>query len=98
MTTPAVIDNAAEQCFETEVDGERAIAAYRVDGDVIAFTHTAVPDAVRHRGIGTALVEAGLAAARTHGQKVVPQCAMFAAYMKEHPETHDLLAPGFRLP
>ncbi len=94
---PAVTDNRAEQCFETTVDGQRASAAYRVDGDVITFTHTAVPDAIQHRGIGTALVEAGLAAARAHRQKVDPQCAMFAAYMSRHPETHDLLAPGTEL-
>ena len=93
----AVIDNRAERRFEADVDGERAVAAYEVDGDVITFTHTAVPDAIQHHGIGTALVEAGLAAAREHGQKVVPQCALFAAYMKRHPETNDLLAPGVAL-
>lgn len=90
----AVSDNRAEHRFEADIEGQRAIAAYQVDGEVITFTHTAVPEGLQHRGIGTALVEAGLAAAREQGQKVVPQCAMFAAYMKGHPETHDLLAPG----
>ena len=94
---PTVTDNRAERRFEADIDGQQAIAAYRIDGDVMTFTHTAVPDAVQHHGVGTALVEAGLAAARREGWKVVPQCAMFAAYMERHPETRDLLAPGVDL-
>ena len=38
-----VEDNGAEQRFETRVDGQLAIAAYRRSGDTITFTHTEVP-------------------------------------------------------
>ena len=95
--TSAVTDNPSAQRFEMNVDGQQSVAEYRIDGDVITFTHTLVPEALQGRGLGTKMVEAGLAAARTHGQKVVPQCPMFSAYMKKHPETQALLAPGVEL-
>ena len=95
--TPQVEDNRAEHRFELDVDGQRSIAAYEIDGDVITFTHTLVPESLQGRGIGSQLVAAGLAAARSHRQAVVPRCEMFAAYMKKHPETQDLLATGVEL-
>ena len=38
-----VIDNRAESRFELATDAGPAIAAYRLDGDVVTFTHTVVP-------------------------------------------------------
>ncbi len=90
--TAAVHDNAAAHRFETVVDGHAAVATYRVEGDVITFEHTVVPEALRGQGLARELVEFALAAARARGLKVVPQCEVFFAYMRKHPETHDLLA------
>ena len=64
------------------------------------FTHTVsangaliiVPEALRGQGVATQLVLAGLASARERGLQVIPQCPVFAAYMRSHPDTHDLLA------
>ena len=56
------------------------------------FTHTFVPEAQRGHGVGSRLVEAGLAAARERGLKVDPQCPLFADYIARHPETRDLVA------
>jgi predicted GNAT family acetyltransferase len=47
--------------------------------------------------MGTHLIEAGLSLARERNLKVVPQCPFFAAYMRAHPETEDLLAPAGRV-
>ena len=90
---PHVIrDNAAAHRFETIVDRHAAVATYSLAGDVITFEHTVVPDALRGRGIARELVEFALASVRERGLKVVPRCEVFNAYMRKHPETHDLLA------
>ncbi|MEC5399642.1 GNAT family N-acetyltransferase [Uliginosibacterium sp. H1] len=95
---PEVHDNPARSRFELQVDGLVAVARYELsaDGSVITFTHTVVPEALRGRGLAGSVVNAGLAAARQRALKVVPQCAVFAAFMRKHPETQDLLAPDFR--
>jgi len=87
-----VHDNPAKHRFEYAEQGERAVAIYSLDGNVITFIHTLVPEALQGRGIAKQLVLAGLASARERGLRVVPQCPVFNAYMRAHPETHDLLA------
>lgn len=89
-------DRLDRRQIEVEIDGECAFAAYSLDGPVIDFAHTFVPEGLRGRGIATRLVEAGLAMAREQRLLVIPGCAMFSAYMRAHPETHDLLAPEGR--
>ncbi len=86
-----VRDNRAEQEFELELDGHRAIAAYQREGGTITFTHTHVPKQIEGRGVGSKLVRAALDAARDEGLKVVAQCPFVAAYIKRHPEYRDLL-------
>ena len=85
-----VRDNRAEQEFELDVDGHRAIAAYQLEGDTIVFTHTKVPEAIEGRGVGSKLIRAALDAARDRGLKVVPQCRFVAAFIERHPEYRDL--------
>jgi predicted GNAT family acetyltransferase len=89
---PAIRDNAAAHRFETIVDGHAAVATYSIQGDTITFIHTVVPEALRGRGLARDLVEHALADVRERGLKVVPQCEVFFAYMRKHPQTHDLLA------
>lgn len=87
-----VHDNPGMERFETIVDGQVAYAAYRIDGLVIVFTHTVVPEAIGGRGVATELVKAGLASARERGLQVTPRCPVFRAFMKRHAETRDLLS------
>jgi predicted GNAT family acetyltransferase len=61
------------------------------------FTHTEVPEAHGGKGLGTALIRFGLAAARERGLKVIPICPFFAAYMQKHEEVQDLLDETWRL-
>jgi len=91
-TRPAIRDNVAASRFEKIVERHAAVATYSLSGDTITFIHTVVPEALRGRGIARELVEFALASMRERGLKVVPQCEVFAAYMRKHPETHDLLA------
>lgn len=91
-----VRNNPDAHRFEAKVDGHLAIAEYNLIKDGVVFTHTEVPQALEGRGIGSALIRAGLAWARAENRKVMPQCPFFAAYMKKHAETHDLVHPSFR--
>jgi len=93
---PTVVDHPERKRFEAVVDGQTAIAEYNLVEGAIIFTHTEVPEALEGRGIGKALILAGLASARERGLKMIPVCQFFAAYMKSHPETHDILHPDYR--
>lgn len=87
-----VRDNRAEQEFEFDLDGHRAIAAYQREGSRIVFTHTVVPPPIEGRGVASKLIRAALDSARDQGLKVIPQCPFVAAYITKHPEYRDLLA------
>jgi predicted GNAT family acetyltransferase len=87
-----VRNNEGEHRYELEVEGQLAIAAYRLRDGRITFTHTEVPGALEGRGIGSRLVEAALEDVRRQGLKVVPACPFVKHYMDKHPEVQDLLA------
>jgi len=70
------------------------VASYHRDGHVIAFTHTEVPSVIEGRGVASALARRALDDARAAGDRVLPRCAFFAHYMREHPEYDDLRADG----
>ncbi len=93
---PTVRDNADRHRFEIDLGGSFAIADYTLPAGKIMFTHTEVPPKHEGKGIGSALIRAGLAAARDRGLKVIPVCPFFAAYMKKHAEVQDLLDDSWR--
>lgn len=87
----SVRDNPAAHRFELDVEGETAVANYRLDGDTMVFTHTETPQHLQGRGIASALVRAALEMARARGLKVVPRCGFVADYIRRHPEFRDLV-------
>ena len=92
-----VRDNEERKRFEIDLgDGTFAFAQYNLIPGKIMFTHTEVPEAHGGKGLGTALIRAGLAAARERGLKVIPICPFFAAYMQKHREVQDLLDETWR--
>lgn len=93
MTDAVAVNNPAESRFEVRLGDEVAIAEYRLEDDVIVFHHTVVPEAFEGRGVGGALVKAGLAYAEAEGRKVIPTCSFFAGYIARHPELHRLVHP-----
>lgn len=100
MTAPpaAVRDNPERHRFEIDLgDGSFAFADYNLLTGKIMFTHTEVPQEHEGKGLGTALIRAGLEAARTRGLKVIPICPFFAAYIQKHPDVQDLLDPAWRI-
>jgi predicted GNAT family acetyltransferase len=86
-----VHDNAAAGRIEATVSGQTGYAEYRLAPGTITFTHTRVPENLRGHGIGTRLIETGLALARARGLQVLPVCPFFRAYMRAHADTQDLL-------
>jgi predicted GNAT family acetyltransferase len=92
-----VVHNGAAARFETVVEGQLARANYRLEEGVMRMVHTEVPRDLQGRGIAAALVKAALDHARTHGLKVAPVCSYVRTYMRRHPQTRDLLAPGYPL-
>jgi predicted GNAT family acetyltransferase len=96
-TLPEIRHNVAARRFETTVDDLLARADYQLAGSVMRLYHTEVPQALEGRGIAAALVKAALAHARTAELTVEPACGYVRAWMKRHPESHDLLADGVRL-
>jgi predicted GNAT family acetyltransferase len=89
-------DNQSEHQIELQVEDQLAVSTYEIDGQVMIFTHTFVPETLRGRGLASKLIKGGLESAKSRGFKIIPRCTAFAAYMKSHPETHDMLAPGGR--
>jgi predicted GNAT family acetyltransferase len=92
----AIRHNAAAARFEADIEGALAVSQYRREGDLLWLTHTEVPWQAQGRGLAADLVRATLDWARAEGLKVRPLCSYVAAYMRRHPETQDLLAPGGR--
>lgn len=91
-----VTDNAERRRFEIDLGDAVAIAEYTLPKGMIMFTHTEVPPEHEGKGIGSALIRAGLAEARARGLKVIPICPFFAAYMQKHEEEQDLLDDTWR--
>jgi uncharacterized protein len=84
-------NNETESQFETTIDGHTAAVAYFVEGNVITFTHTGVPDALGGRGIAGALAKHALEHARANNLAVVPSCSYIASYIRKNPEYQDLV-------
>ena len=95
-TAWVVSDNEERGRFEIDLGDAVAIAEYTLPNGAIMFTHTEVPPEHEGKGVGSALIRAGLAAARERGLKVSPICPFFAAYMKKHEEVQDLLDDSWR--
>ena len=89
-SVPEIQHHTALHRFECTVEGRLCVVDYRMAGNVMQMTHTAVHPSLEGRGIAAALVAAALAHARQHGFKVDPQCSYVRSYMQRHPETLSL--------
>jgi len=88
----SVQHHRAEQEYTIDVGGQRAVAAYQREGDVVVFTHTVVPPEIEGRGVGGRLVRRALDDVRDQGLKVIPQCPFVRAWIDKHPVYRDLVA------
>ena len=92
---PAAVIRTEKQ-FEIHVGDQVAFAEYRLKGDSVIFPHTVVPEALAGQGLGTRLIEAGLAYAKEQDLLVRPHCSFFRAYLAKRPELHDMVHPDER--
>lgn len=94
-----VRDNPEASRVEALLDGEVVgFADYRVRSEKVrSFVHTEVDDRMEGQGVGGQLVRGVMDAAREQGFTILPSCSFVRAYMRDHEDTHDLLAPGARL-
>ena len=99
--TPVTIqDNTSSHRVEAlaEDGGVAGFAEYRVrDDGSYNFFHTEVDDKFEGQGIGSRLVSGVLDFVRDSEAKIMPSCTFIRGYMREHEETHDLLAAGASL-
>ena len=92
-----VVDVPERGRFEVRADGRVVgLASYHVDDDVMTLPHTEVDPALGGRGLGKALVQEVLAAARERHLHVLPYCSFVRHYLHEHPEDIDLVAEDDR--
>ncbi|WP_420139264.1 GNAT family N-acetyltransferase [Sphingomonas sp.] len=87
-----VTNNEAKNRYEIHADGGVAFAVYERQGDVVAFTHTIVPERLRGQGLAGKLIEGALADVRRQGLKILPECSFVVSYVERHPDVQDLLA------
>jgi predicted GNAT family acetyltransferase len=75
------------------VDGHEAEMTYsRASPVLIIIDHTAVPDALRGRGVGQALVLRAVEDARRESFRIIPLCPFAKAQFERHAEWQDVLS------
>lgn len=78
--------------YVLQLDGHEAVMTYsRLGAASIIIDHTEVPEALKGRGAGRALVQRGVEDARTEGRKIVPLCPFAKAQIARHPDWQDVL-------
>ena len=77
--------------FELAERGGVSFARYRRESGRLVIPYVEAPPALRGTGAAGRLMEGVLARARSEGLKVTPLCSYAAAYIRRHPEHHDLL-------
>jgi len=79
--------------YVATVEGHEAEMTYsRTSPQLIIIDHTAVPDALRGKGVGQALAAHAASEARAHGWKIFPLCPFFKAQTQRHPEWADIIS------
>ena len=86
-------DTADGGRYRATVQGAEAEMTYaRAGRGRIVIDHTFVPEALRGRSVGAALVARAVGDARAEGLRIVPQCSFAAAQFDRHPDWRDVLA------
>ncbi len=74
------------------VDGHPAETTFsRASANLIIIDHTEVPDALRGRGVGQALISRAVADARAEGFRILPLCPFARSQFDRHAEWREVL-------
>ncbi len=92
-TDPTIVDAPDRNRFELIIAGDRVgLADYSISGDVVTVPHVETDPIHRGKGFAAALMEGVLDSIRSNGRTIRPLCPYAAQYMRDRPETHDLIA------
>ena len=69
-----------------------SIADYSLDGDTVVVPHVETEPAMRGQGMADRLMRGMLDDLRARELRIRPICSFAAAFIREHPDDHDLLA------
>lgn len=93
MSDSAFVDNAERARYELHRAGRvLSVAYYRRDDDVVTIRHVETEPAERGNGHAARLMGDVLEHLRVNDLRVRPACGFAAAYVRDHPDQHDLLA------
>ena len=98
-----VVDAPDRGRYEASIDDVLVgVVEYRLDGDVIMFTHTGVPPEFEGHGIASLLARYVLDDARGRGLDVLPRCPYVSGWIARHLDYLDLVPaasrPQYKLP
>lgn len=85
IDSPPVEDNTRESRFELHADGQTGFLLYRRTADTLTLVHTELPEPLRGRHLGDALVRFALETAHADHLRVVAICPFARAYLQKHP-------------
>jgi uncharacterized protein len=86
-------DRATGGRWVVVVEGHEAEMTYsRASATLIIIDHTGVPDALRGRGVGQALVERAVLDARREGFRIIPLCPFAKVQFERHPAWRDVVS------
>jgi predicted GNAT family acetyltransferase len=86
------VEGESKGRYIVRLNGAEAEMTYSRAGEhLIIIDHTEVPDAMRGRSVGQAMVLRAVEDARAEGRKILPLCPFAAAQFRRHPEWHDIL-------
>ena len=81
--------------FEVNIDGKSAFLQYVLGEGTISLTHTYTPEALRGKGIASAVTKFALDYAKEKKLQVIVGCSFVGEYIKLHPEYKPLLSEKF---
>lgn len=85
-------ENDSKGRYFVTVEGHEAEMTYSRAGEkLIIIDHTGVPDALRGKGVGKALVQRGVEDARREGRKILPLCPYAKAQIDKNRDWQDVL-------
>lgn len=86
-------DRATGGRWTVTVDRHAAEMTFsRASPALLIIDHTEVPDALRGRGVGRALVQRAVEDARREGFRILPLCPFAKAQFQRHVEWRDVVA------
>lgn len=90
---PIVTDNPSESRYELRIEDELvSLADYRRSGDVLTVPHVETKPSHRGQGFAEMLMDGIIDDLRARSLTIHPTCPYAAAYMVDHPDTHDVYA------